>query len=118
MEKKIKEYEKYIARKAADEMSEAERAKLADFHRETMENFQHERLIHLLVTLFFALFAIVSLFVAAWMISVYGLIIEMVPLYTLTLILLVLTGFYVRHYYFLENHIQGLYKYTQKIRGC
>lgn len=53
MEKQIREYEKFIAQKVAQEMSEAERMKLADLHRETVANFQHERIIHLMVTLFF-----------------------------------------------------------------
>ena len=38
----------------------------------------------------------------------------------LSLMDLILTGLsigYVRHYYYLENGIQGLYKFTEKIRG-
>lgn len=121
MEKRIRAYEKFIAREAKrlDEhkMSEAERIELVDIHRETVTNFQHERLIHLLVTLFFALFAILALFVTAWTIMIYGLGLEMLSLYLLTIILVVLSGCYVRHYYFLENHVQGLYKYTRILRG-
>lgn len=98
-------------------MSVAERARLAELHRETVANFQHERLIHLLVTLFFALFAIAAVFVVTWVVGVYGFTLEMLPLYLLTLILVVLTGCYVRHYYFLENHIQELYKYTEVLNG-
>lgn len=117
MEKKIREYEKFIAREVKREMSASERARLTEYHREMMANFQHERLIHLFVTLFFALFAIVAMFVVAWVIGDYGLRVEMVPLYLLALVLVVLTGFYVRHYYFLENHIQGLYKYSRVLLG-
>lgn len=117
MEKKIREYEKFIAREVKREMSASERARLTEYHREMMTNFQHERLIHLFVTLFFALFAIVAMFVVAWVIGEYGLRVEMIPLYLLALVLVVLTGFYVRHYYFLENHIQGLYKYSRVLLG-
>lgn len=117
MEKKIREYEKFIAREVERAgVSAADRARLAELHREMVENFQHERLIHLLVTLFFALFAVGAMFVTAWAVLVYGLTVEMLPLYLLALILVVLTGCYVRHYYFLENHVQGLYKYTEKLR--
>ena len=116
MERQIREYEKFIAQKVKQEMSDVERARVVDLHEEMMADFQHERLIHLLVTLFFALFAIVAVFVTAWIFSVYGLRIEMLPLGLLTLILVVLTGFYVKHYYFLENHIQKLYKYAQELR--
>jgi len=117
MEKKIRAYEKFIAREAKREMSAEEQVRLAELHRETVMNLQHERLIHLLVTLFFALFAIAAVFVVAWVVGVYGFTLEMLPLYLLTLILVVLTGCYVRHYYFLENHIQELYKYTERLNG-
>ena len=117
MEQKIKAYEKFIAREAGREMGAAERERLANFHREMVANFQHERLIHLIVTLFFAMLAIVFMFVTAYEIMWYGLAIEMIPLYFLTLILAVLTGFYVKHYYFLENHVQRLYKYNEKLHN-
>ncbi len=117
MEERIRQYEKFIAQKTRRELSDADRKKLLELHREMVANFQHERLIHLLVTLFFAVFAIGAMFVTASMISIYGLRFEMVPLYLLTLILVVLVGFYVKHYYFLENHIQKLYKYNRELRG-
>lgn len=117
MEKKIREYEKYIAREIKRELSDAERARLANLHSEMMVNFQHERLIHLLVTLFFALITVMIVFMTAWLVLKYGVMMEMAPLFVLVLVLVVLTGCYVRHYYFLENHVQGLYKYTEKLRG-
>ena len=115
MEKKIKAYEIFIAHETVRELSDKERDKLIRYHCEMMENFQHERLIHLIVTLFFALFAIVAIFVSAWIVGNYGFSYEMIPLFALVLVLVVLTGFYVKHYYFLENHVQGLYKYTEKL---
>lgn len=62
--------------------------------------FQHERLIHLIVTMFFALFALA--FLALGMISYIFLFIFF--------ILLVFLYFYILHYFFLENHVQYLYK--------
>lgn len=115
MEKKILKYEKFIKEKTSKELDEKERAKLANYHIEMVKNFQHERLIHLIVTLFFAALAILVIFVAAWSINIYGFMFEFIPLYVLAMILAVLTGFYVRHYYFLENHVQKLYKYTEKL---
>ena len=62
--------------------------------------FQHERLIHLLVTLFYAIFVLASIYIGLKM-----------PLFTIvTVILLIFLLFYVRHYFFLENHVQYLYK--------
>ena len=68
--------------------------------------FQHERLMHLLVTLFFALFALA--FLAMGMISYIFL-----PIFFILLIFLV---FYILHYFFLENHVQYLYKIYDKMQ--
>ncbi|MBP5647749.1 hypothetical protein J6X04_00430 [Candidatus Saccharibacteria bacterium] len=115
MEKKIKEYEKFIEKATREKLSEKEKANLAKYHSEMMESFQHERIIHLIVMLFFTLISVIFLFIAAWTTVSYKLHYEMLPLYVLTILLIILTGFYVKHYYFLENHIQGLYKYTAKL---
>ena len=90
-----------------------------DYHTIRVRDFQHERLIHLLVTFFFA---------GLWLLSTGG------GLYVLTLAadpsgpmlnilawtlcpLLFLTElFYVRHYYKLENGTQALYVLTKKMR--
>ena len=117
MEKKIREYEQFIAKATDEKLDDKKREKLARYHFEMMESFQHERHIHLLVTLFFSFMTIVFLFIAAWAAVVYDLHQEMILPMALTAILATLTGFYVRHYYFLENHIQALYKYTKKLSG-
>lgn len=115
MEKQIRAYEKFIEQESKRKLSAAEREKLVGYHRDMMANFQCERLIHLIVTLFFALFMMVAIFVTAWLVVSYGWVMGLLPVYLLTLILVVLTGCYVRHYYFLENHIQGLYKYNKSL---
>lgn len=111
MEKQILKYEKFIEREVKRDLSAEERERLMKLHAEMLKNFQKERSIHLNVTLFFALLTIVTVFMMAWATINYGWTLEMIPLYALTLILIILTGFYIKHYYFLENHIQGLYKY-------
>ena len=67
--------------------------------------FQHERLIHLIVTLFFSLFAIN--FMILGVLSYYFLIIFA--------ILLVFVIFYIYHYYFLEKKVQYLYQIYDKL---
>lgn len=62
--------------------------------------FQHERLIHLLVTLFFAF--ITLLFMVLGMISY----LFLIPF----AILIVFDIFYIIHYFFLENSVQYMYK--------
>lgn len=115
MEKQILKYEKFISREVKRDLSLEERGRLARLHSEMLKNFQKERSIHLNVTLFFALLAIVAVGLMAWEVITNGWLLEMIPLYALVLILVILTGFYVKHYYFLENHIQGLYKYIKEL---
>ena len=69
--------------------------------------FQHERLIHLIVTVTFAILTVMSVlgFVATTQIG----------LLVLTGMLLVLLIPYIRHYYILENGVQKLYQYYDSI---
>jgi hypothetical protein len=71
--------------------------------------FQHERLIHLLVTLAFALFTLLTLFVCCF--------IRLLPLYLLMTLFLALLIPYIRHYFILENGVQRLYQYYDGIAG-
>lgn len=116
MEDKIKEYEKYIKEKVKKGMGPVERLKVAEYHREMVENFQHERLVHLIIMLFFVGVSLGLLTVFAILVYNVGLLVELTPFYLLCLIVVILTACYIRHYYFLENHIQGLYKYTKQLR--
>ena len=116
MEKKIKAYEKVLEEKTSGKLGPIERVKVAEYHKEMVANFQHERLIHLIIMLFFVAVSLVLIGALAWNICEMGLMFEMVAFYFLTALVVVLTAFYIKHYYFLENHIQGLYKYTKKIR--
>ncbi len=63
--------------------------------------YQHERLVHLIVTMTFAIMTVVS-FLMLVMGNVFSLL--------LALLFLALTIPYVIHYYFLENSVQHLYK--------
>ena len=69
--------------------------------------YQHERLVHLLVMLFIAVFFLISL---ALMLTVGG----WGPI-TLTILFLGLLVPYIKHYYFLENSVQKMYTYYYKI---
>lgn len=92
---------------------------LVNYHNQTVYNFQHERLIHLIITIFFAFLEIIS---------VVGLIlITFIPqnninnlltiLITIIFTVLFITEvFYILHYYKLENGIQKLYKYSQILK--
>lgn len=70
---------------------------------------QHERLVHFLVTMLFALSFIVTLGVF--------LSTEILPLLILLLMILALLVPYIIHYYFLENTVQKLYFLYDEIRS-
>ncbi len=78
-------------------------------HLVKIQFFQHERLIHFLVTMmvticFIMIFlhSITSTFNIGFMI--------------LDLILIILMGFYYFHYYFLENSVQHMYKQRDEMK--
>ncbi|MBO6007613.1 MAG: hypothetical protein J6W85_11045 [Lachnospiraceae bacterium] len=71
--------------------------------------FQHERLIHLIVTMTFALMTMITL--AGICITGY------LPLTALMVLLLVLLVPYIRHYYILENGTQTLYRYYDSLES-
>ena len=71
--------------------------------------FQHERLIHLIVTLFFVLFSLIFTFISYYTKSIVFVII--------TLILYIFDIFYIIHYYILENGVQKLYKIFDKLNS-
>lgn len=69
--------------------------------------FQHERLVHLLVTVLFALLTIIVFIQAVTAFSLWS--------GVLLLSLLVLLVPYIRHYYILENGTQKLYQYYDRL---
>ncbi|MDR2064082.1 MAG: hypothetical protein LBQ02_04885 [Candidatus Nomurabacteria bacterium] len=108
------------AEKAIAELSGRELEKFARYHEAMVKNFQHERAIHLAVTLFFAGILLLFFFVTVLfhifvpIESDAGTLIS-ISLSTIVVILLVTTIFYVRHYYQLENGVQRLYTISKEI---
>lgn len=103
MEKRLKEWLNRMEQLNIEEQSEEEYRKMAQELLVQIGFFQHERLVHLIVTITFALLT---------MMSVIGVLLLMQPgLLVLTILLLVLLVPYVRHYYILENGVQKLYTY-------
>ena len=81
---------------------------LARYHNMKIQWLQHERLIHLLVTILFTfvfmfLFMLLMLFPENWII--------LIPL----VIVVVVLGFYIFHYFRLENTVQNWYKLYDQI---
>lgn len=63
--------------------------------------FQHERLIHLIVTVTFALLELLAILLSVISDSLFSLL--------LPVVLLILLIPYIRHYYILENEVQKMY---------
>ncbi len=113
MEKRLLDYMAYmkdIAEKASSgKYSEEEIENLKKQALTQISFFQHERLVHLIVTMTFAIMTMVIL-VAICMTSY-------IPLIALEILLLVLLVPYIRHYYILENGTQTLYRYYDSLEG-
>ena len=69
--------------------------------------FMHERLIHLIVTVLFAVMEIISITAM----SIYTNLVSIV----LSVMFMILLIPYVMHYYFLENSVQEMYKIRDRI---
>ena len=106
MEKRLKQYLEFYRSVAAGEKEIGERE---SFRREMLvqiQFFQHERLVHLIVTVLFALLAVITILAS--------LIIQEPAVFLLFIVLLIP---YIRHYYILENGVQKLYEYYDRIES-
>lgn len=111
MYRELLAHREYVTQKIAEDLSKDERKQLYKYHVKRVRDFQHERLIHLIVTLFFTLLflgACLALMSFATMLLFW-------PLTGLVLILSILEVAYIHHYYQLENGVQSLYKLTEKL---
>lgn len=107
MEKRLKEYLAKMEQFSMEGFSKEKKEKARQEMLVQIQFFQHERLIHLIVTVTFALLTVLSVlgFVATTQIG----------LLLLTVMLLVLLVPYIRHYYILENGVQRLYQYYDEL---
>lgn len=111
METYLARHEAFIRRQLATAGESSDWAGLARFHRAQIAYLQHERLIHLLVTLFFGACTLLTLFLVVLH--------PQVPVGVLLLLLLLLTLLvpYVAHYYKLENGVQRWYHLANEIEA-
>jgi len=115
MGKRIKDYVAMML-KTANEMAaeNAPKQNKGDILREMLVQikfFQHERLIHLIVTVLFAFLTIFTIACSCFLNNSCGMMFLLLGV--LCLILLVP---YIRHYYILENGVQKLYEIYDAIR--
>jgi hypothetical protein len=93
---------KYAVEQLEKSDSKDELCRLLAEHRDKIAFMQHERLVHFLVTMMFAI--ILVMFVIAELFT------ENIMLTVLIIIILVLLAAYIKHYYFLENTVQKMYR--------
>ena len=113
MKKRIIGYRMYVDSLLADKRrrSKEELSEILEEHLTQIGFFQHERLIHLIVTFTFALMTLISMIASVA--------ICMPLLLVLSLLFLVLLVPYIFHYYTLENEVQKMYvQYDRMLRIC
>ncbi len=111
MKKYLTEYRLYFRKMLEGEGTDLDG--LMEYHKSQIEFFQHERLVHLIVTVLFAMCTIIGLVVSF--------VTKELAFIILSALFLCLLIPYVSHYYFLENQTQALYddynELFEKING-
>lgn len=94
-----------------EEQDENERERIVrdklEEHLTQISFFQHERLIHLIVTVTFALLEMLAILLSVISDSLFSLL--------LPVVILILLVPYIRHYYILENEVQKMYVQYDRI---
>ena len=107
MKHRITTYIAYIDRILETGECELSYEELIAEHEKQLAYFMHERLIHLLVTLCFAILSFMTFFAMVFDFS-YG-------LAALLVAFLVLLVPYIMHYYLLENSVQYMYRQYDRL---
>lgn len=102
----MKKHEEYLAG-ILDSRRDTDLVHLREYHRFQIEIMQHERLVHLLITISFAFFFLISVLAAV--------VFEKPVILTLSLLILLLLVPYIIHYYRLENGVQKWYEIYNQI---
>lgn len=108
MKKRINAYMEYIDHILQENDSGLTYEQILEEHKVQLGFFMHERLVHLLVTLTFALAAFGTFFV---------LMVAFTPvLLVLFAAIMILLVPYILHYYLLENGVQKMYRQYDALR--
>ena len=107
MKERILNYMDYIDNLLEENSSDTDYNELIKEHLIQIEFFMHERLIHLIVTVLFALGTFMTIFAYLFL--------DNIGLLLLAFLLIVLLVPYIAHYYLLENGVQKMYKQYDEI---
>ena len=109
MADRIKQYMTYVDNLLESEDEDIDWEDEARKHLIEIAFFAHERFIHLIVTVLFALMSI--------MVFLYAFSNFSIPIALLILMLLVLLIPYIKHYFLLENSVQDMYEQYDKMQA-
>jgi len=107
MEKRLKDYLYYLRDHFKEDMLQEEKKVFKEDLLIQIGFFQHERLVHLVVTITISILSVLSIFCSFFY--------QNIGLYLLILLLMILLIPYIRHYYILENGVQKLYGYYDRL---
>lgn len=105
----MKKHELFVREMLSKKPGSEKLWELLAYHDKQIQWMQHERLVHLIVTLFVCLFMLLS-----WG---FAIIKPSIPAITLAVLLLILSLAYIIHYYRLENNVQKWYSLSGEIKG-
>jgi hypothetical protein len=104
----MKKHERYVQKVLATNPDAEKLKELLAYHDKQIQWMQHERLVHLIVMLFICLFTL--------LVFGFSVIQTSMPSMILFVILLILSGAYIVHYYRLENGVQKWYLISDQIK--
>ena len=107
MTKYLKDYIEYIEKRLNQCGCSSQINDILREHTDKIAFMQHERIVHFLVTMMFAL--ILVMFIIGFLIT------EQIMLSLLIVMILALLAAYIKHYYFLENTVQEMYRIYDRI---
>ncbi len=109
MADRVRQYMAYVEKLLASDEQEIDWEEEMEKHLVQIRFFAHERLIHLIVTVTFAIMTMMVFLYAmdhfSWQVL------------ALIAALMVLLIPYIRHYFLLENSVQDMYEQYDKMRG-
>ena len=108
MAKRLRAYLALMEKMKDKEMTEEEREEFLKQMLVQIQFFQHERFIHLIVTVCFALLLMMAL-LGCYLTPDFG-------LFALAVLFFGLLIPYIKHYYLLENVVHNLYTYYDQIQ--
>ena len=108
MWKYLRKHEAWVRKQSSGEFSREAWDRILEIHERMIARMQHERLIHLIVTMFIALFALLSVGFAV--------VTHWLHAFALCLVLLGLVSAYLIHYFRLENGVQRWYHLADELR--